>query len=201
MLPVIALVGRPNVGKSTLFNRLTRSRDALVADQPGLTRDRQYGIGKLGNRPYLVVDTGGLTGAEHGLDALTDRQVQLAIGEADWVLFLVDAKAGRAGGDQIIADQLRRTGKPVTLVVNKSEGALPGMAEAEFHDLNLGEGELKSGGHRRGSWARGEDPDQRAAARVAGGRRNPGPSGHRYPDRGGGASQCGQVDPGQPPAG
>ncbi len=138
MLPVIALVGRPNVGKSTLFNRLTRSRDALVADQPGLTRDRQYGIGKLGNRPYLVVDTGGLTGAEHGLDALTDRQVQLAIGEADWVLFLVDAKAGRAGGDQIIADQLRRTGKPVTLVVNKSEGALPGMAEAEFHDLGLG---------------------------------------------------------------
>ncbi len=138
MLPVVALVGRPNVGKSTLFNRLTRSRDALVANQPGLTRDRQYGIGKLGSRPYLVVDTGGLTGAEHGLDALTDRQVELAIGEADWVLFLVDAKAGRAGGDQIIADRLRRTGTPVTLVVNKSEGALPGMAEAEFYDLGLG---------------------------------------------------------------
>jgi GTP-binding protein len=138
VLPVVALVGRPNVGKSTLFNRLTRSRDALVANQPGLTRDRQYGIGKLGNRPYLVVDTGGLTGAEHGLEALTDRQVELAIGEADWVLFLVDAKAGRAGGDQTIADQLRRTGKPVTLVVNKSEGALPGMAEAEFYALGLG---------------------------------------------------------------
>ena len=138
MLPVIALVGRPNVGKSTLFNRLTRSRDALVADQPGMTRDRQYGFGKLGRRPYVVVDTGGLTGATEGIAALTDRQVQRAIQEADHVLFLVDGQSGMTAADEIIAGELRKTGKPITAVVNKSEGAVPGVPEAEFHGLGLG---------------------------------------------------------------
>jgi len=138
MLPVLALVGRPNVGKSTLFNRLTRSRDALVADQPGMTRDRQYGVGKLGNRPYVVVDTGGLTGGTEGIAALTDRQVQLAIQEADQILFLVDGQAGMTAADEIIAGELRKTGKPVTAVVNKSEGTAPALAEAEFHGLGLG---------------------------------------------------------------
>jgi len=138
MLPVIVLVGRPNVGKSTLFNRLTRSRDALVADQPGMTRDRQYGVGKLGNRPYVVVDTGGLTGATEGIAALTDRQVQLAIEEADHILFLVDGQTGMTAADEIIAGELRKTGKPVTAVVNKSEGAAAGLPEAEFHGLGLG---------------------------------------------------------------
>jgi GTP-binding protein len=138
VLPVIALVGRPNVGKSTLFNRLTRSRDALVADQPGLTRDRKYGIGKLGDRPYLVVDTGGLSGEGEGVDVLMEQQVAAAIEEADHVFFLVDAKAGCSGSDEEIAERLRRTGKPVTPVVNKSENLQQEMAEAEFHHLGLG---------------------------------------------------------------
>ena len=120
MLPVIALVGRPNVGKSTLFNRLTRSRDALVADLPGLTRDRQYGIGRIGEFPYVVIDTGGLSGQEEGVDPLMEQQVWQAIDEADHVLFLVDARDGCNARDESIAERLRRTGKPVTLVVNKS---------------------------------------------------------------------------------
>jgi GTP-binding protein len=97
MLPVIALVGRPNVGKSTLFNRLTRSRDALVADQPGLTRDRKYGTGKLGSQPYVVVDTGGISGDQEGIDQLMEQQVRQAIGEADHILFLTDGREGRTG--------------------------------------------------------------------------------------------------------
>ena len=121
MLPVIALVGRPNVGKSTLFNRLTRSRDALVADQPGLTRDRQYGVGQIGSRPYVVVDTGGISGDREGVELLMDRQVRLAIDEADHVFYLVDAREGMAGADEQIAVELRKTGKPVTIVANKSE--------------------------------------------------------------------------------
>jgi GTP-binding protein len=139
MLPVIALVGRPNVCKSTLFNRLTRSRDALVADQPGLTRDRKYGVGRLGPKPYLVVDTGGLSGESEGVDALMAQQVQRAIDEADQVLFLVDAKAGCSAADEQIAERLRRTGKPVTAVVNKSDGRDPDLAASEFHLLGLGE--------------------------------------------------------------
>jgi len=138
MLPVIALVGRPNVGKSTLFNRLTRSRDALVADQPGLTRDRKYGIGRLGDHPYLVVDTGGLSGESEGVDALMEQQVLRAIDEADHVLFLLDAKLGCAGADQQIAARLRRTGKPVTAVVNKIDGEDPDLALSDFHRLGLG---------------------------------------------------------------
>ena len=150
MLPVIALVGRPNVGKSTLFNRLTRSRDALVADQPGLTRDRKYGLGKIGNRPYLVVDTGGLSGEAGGIDGLMEQQVRQAINEADHILFLVDAREGASAGDQAIAEELRRTGKPVTLVVNKSEGLDPGMAGAEFYALGLGDPHTIAAAHGQG---------------------------------------------------
>ena len=139
MLPVIALVGRPNVGKSTLFNRLTRSRDALVADQPGLTRDRQYGIGKMGNSPYLVVDTGGIAADADEIDSLRQQQVKRAIDEADHILFLLDAREGVSAGDEAITEQLRRTGKPITPVVNKSEGLDMAIASAEFYTLGLGE--------------------------------------------------------------
>ncbi|MBZ0072566.1 MAG: ribosome biogenesis GTPase Der [Thiohalobacteraceae bacterium] len=139
MLPVIALVGRPNVGKSTLFNVLTRSRDALVAGTPGLTRDRKYGEGKLGGRPYLVVDTGGLSGDETGIDALMAKQSWLAVEEADVVLFMVDAHAGLTVTDEAIATRLRRAGKSVTLVVNKVDGCNSAVVTAEFHRLGLGE--------------------------------------------------------------
>jgi len=150
MLPVIALVGRPNVGKSTLFNRLTRSRDALVADQPGLTRDRKYGIGRLGARPYVVVDTGGLTGAPQGVEALIERQAARAIEEADHVLLLLDAQEGCTAGDQQIAERLRRTGKPITAVVNKADGHDPDLAAGDFHRLGLGMPIPISAAHGRG---------------------------------------------------
>lgn len=150
MLPVIVIVGRPNVGKSTLFNRLTRSRDALVADQPGLTRDRQYGVGKLGSKPYVVVDTGGIAGESDGVELLMERQVQAAIGEADHLLFMVDAKSGSNAGDLQIAQQLRRTGKPITLVVNKSENLDPDSAGADFHGLGVGRPWPISAAHGRG---------------------------------------------------
>ncbi len=150
MLPVIALVGRPNVGKSTLFNRLTKSRDALVADQPGLTRDRQYGLGKIGDSPYLVVDTGGLSGVADGIDALMERQVLAAIDEADHVFFLVDAREGCNSGDEGIAKRLRLTGKPITLVANKGENLAREMAAADFYALGLGEPLVISAAHGRG---------------------------------------------------
>lgn len=139
MLPVIALVGRPNVGKSTLFNYLTRSRDALVADEPGLTRDRQYGFGKIGSVPYIVVDTGGLSGDTDGLAGLMAEQTMRALAEADHVLFMVDGREGLTASDEQIAARLRRDGPPVTLVVNKAEGADPDLIAAEFHALALGE--------------------------------------------------------------
>jgi GTP-binding protein len=138
VLPVVTLVGRPNVGKSTLFNRLTGTRDALVADFPGLTRDRQYGVGRLGPGRYVVVDTGGLSGESGGVDGLMERQVQRAIAEADHLLLMVDARDGCTGTDQDIAERLRRTGKAVTLVVNKTDHAEPEVAAAEFHRLGLG---------------------------------------------------------------
>ena len=150
MLPVIALVGRPNVGKSTLFNRLTRSRDALVADQPGLTRDRKYGTGKLGKQPYVVVDTGGISGDQVAIDVLMEQQVRQAIGEADHILFLLDAREGCAGGDEMIAQELRRTGKPVTLAVNKSEGMEEDLAASDFYRLGLGEPQAIAAAHGRG---------------------------------------------------
>jgi len=150
MLPVIALVGHPNVGKSTLFNRLTASRDALVADQPGLTRDRQYGLGKLGTFPYLVVDTGGLVGNEQGLEELMAGQAWAAVQEADLVIFLVDAKDGLSSADQSIATRLRRLPIPVRLVVNKAERLDPALATAEFHALGLGQPQAISAAHGQG---------------------------------------------------
>jgi GTPase len=138
MLPVIALVGRPNVGKSTLFNSLTRTRNALVADLPGLTRDRQYGIGQRGPSPYVVVDTGGLTGeSEEGLTGLVARQAWRAIEEADAVLLLVDGRAGLTATDEELAGQLRRSGKPVHLVINKGEHRDPDLLSSDFHALGL----------------------------------------------------------------
>ena len=137
MVPVIALVGRPNVGKSTLFNRLTNSRDALVADIPGLTRDRQYGDGKFGDRRFIVIDTGGIHGGEEGIDSAMVGQSLLAIEEADLVLFLVDARAGRTPGDEYIISHLRRQQKPVMLVVNKTDGVDPEQALTEFYALGI----------------------------------------------------------------
>lgn len=139
MKPVIALVGRPNVGKSTLFNCLTRSRDALVADQPGLTRDRKYGEGRIGDRPYLVVDTGGISGEKEGIDEMMAGQVWLAVEEADVVLFLVDARDGLIPGDDEIASRLRSCKKPVFLVVNKIDGADVSVVVSEFYSLGLGQ--------------------------------------------------------------
>ncbi len=173
MLPVIALVGRPNVGKSTLFNRLTRSRDALVADQPGLTRDRQYGVGRLGSKPYVVVDTGGISGEEEGVELLMGQQVQAAIDEADHILLMLDAKDGCTAGDEQIATQLRRTGKPITVVVNKSENLDKELAGVEFHALGLGQPVPIAAVHGRGvkglinevleAFPAPEEPDQAAA--------------------------------------
>ncbi|MBT8131061.1 MAG: ribosome biogenesis GTPase Der, partial [Gammaproteobacteria bacterium] len=139
MPSVIALVGRPNVGKSTLFNFLTRSRDALVLDRPGLTRDRQYGFGRVGPAPYIVVDTGGLSGDEDGLDGLMARQTQLALEESDIVFFLVDAREGITSADENVATLLRRSGKPVRLLANKAEGLDADMAVADFHSLGMGD--------------------------------------------------------------
>jgi GTP-binding protein len=137
MLPVVALVGRPNVGKSTLFNVLTRTRDALVADMPGLTRDRHYGICRMGEREFVVVDTGGLTGDKEGIGALTARQAQLAIEEADRVVFVVDARDGLLAHDRIVMDALRRQDKPILLVVNKMDGVDANVALAEFSTLGF----------------------------------------------------------------
>lgn len=132
MLPVVALVGRPNVGKSTIFNALTRSRDALVHNLPGLTRDRHYGVCRLGAREFVVVDTGGLTGEKEGIGVLTARQVQLAVDEADRVVFVVDARDGLHAADRNILDALRRSGKPLLLAVNKLDGLDEVAALAEF---------------------------------------------------------------------
>jgi GTP-binding protein len=139
MLPVVALVGRPNVGKSTLFNRLTRSRDALVADYPGLTRDRQYGQAQVEEHPFIVIDTGGIHGDEKGIDALMAEQSLVAIEEADAVLFMVDARAGLTSADIGIADYLRKQNKKVFLAANKVDGIDADSAVAEFYALSLGE--------------------------------------------------------------
>lgn len=150
MLPVIALVGRPNVGKSTFFNFVTRSRDALVADVPGLTRDRQYGFGRVGPRPYVVVDTGGLDGEGDGIMGLMARQTLKAFEEADAAIFLVDGRAGLTSADQTIAAQLRRAGKPLYLAVNKTEGMDAAMVTGEFHALGLGEPHAVAAAHGYG---------------------------------------------------
>ncbi len=138
MLPAVALIGRPNVGKSTLFNQLTRSRDALVADFPGLTRDRRYGFGSHDGHAFLVVDTGGLGDEDGELRSLAARQTEVALEEADAVVFVVDHKDGLTAADERVAEQLRSANKPVTVAVNKSEGLGPELAEAEFHSLGLG---------------------------------------------------------------
>ena len=137
MLPAIALVGRPNVGKSTLFNRLTRSRDALVADFAGLTRDRRYGRGHSGERSFVVIDTGGVAGGEEGIDAATVAQSLLAVEEADAVLLLVDARDGLSAADEYLAGLLRQRQRSFRLVVNKIDGADPDVAAAEFHALGV----------------------------------------------------------------
>jgi len=150
MLPVIALVGRPNVGKSTLFNYLTRSREALVADYPGLTRDRQYGRVKRGHRDCLVVDTGGIVDDKDGIDSFARKQVEVALEEADVVFFLVDARAGLNAADQMIADSLRRRNKPVVLVANKIDGVNAEIATGDFYSLALGEPVPIAASHGRG---------------------------------------------------
>jgi GTP-binding protein len=149
--PVIALVGRPNVGKSTLFNRLTRSRDAIVADVPGVTRDRHYGDGRLGERGFLVIDTGGLEpGTTDGMFSLMARQAEQAIAEADAVVFVVDARSGLAPADRVIGERLRKLKERVWVAVNKSEGMQSDAAVAEFHELGLGVPVAISAAHGEG---------------------------------------------------
>ncbi len=149
--PVIAIVGRPNVGKSTLFNRLTRSRDALVADLPGLTRDRHYGPGRVGERPFLVIDTGGFEPvAKEGIVHEMAKQTRQAIAEADALVFLVDGRQGLTGADQAIADDLRKSGRPLVVAVNKAEGMRYGAVTAEFHELGLGDPVAISSAHGDG---------------------------------------------------
>ncbi len=139
MLPVVAIVGRPNVGKSTLFNTLTQTRDAIVADVPGVTRDRQYGYGRLGPVQYVCIDTGGLVENPSGMDALMRIQTEHAIKEADRLVFIADARAGLTPQDMLFARELRRSGKPVFLAVNKAEGMDAAIAAADFHSLGLGD--------------------------------------------------------------
>ena len=150
MKPVIALVGRPNVGKSTLFNRLTKTRDALVADMPGVTRDRQYGDGKVGDRPYIVIDTGGLSGEDAGIETLMQSQVYQAMKEANIILFLVDGRGGITGHDQTIAQHLRQLGKEIIVLVNKTEGMNEDLVEADFYTLGLGQPYAVSSSHGDG---------------------------------------------------
>ena len=151
MKPVIAIVGRPNVGKSTLFNRLTRSRDALVADFAGLTRDRHYGNGRLGEREFICIDTGGFEPvAKTGILAEMAKQTKQAVVEADLVIFLVDGRLGMAPQDRVIADFLRKTGRSVILAVNKSEGMTRATVAAEFYELGLGEPYAISSAHGDG---------------------------------------------------
>ena len=151
MKPTLVLVGRPNVGKSTLFNRLTRSRDALVADQPGLTRDRHYGHGRMGDKPYLVVDTGGFEPqVKEGIVHEMVRQAEAAIAEADVLLFIVDGRTGLTPQDKVIADRLRRSGRPLHLVVNKAEGMERSIVGAEFYELGCGDPMVISAAHGDG---------------------------------------------------
>jgi GTP-binding protein len=151
MKPVLALVGRPNVGKSTLFNRLTKSRDAIVADFAGLTRDRHYGNGKQGKHEFIVIDTGGFEpDASSGIYKEMARQTQQAVAEADVVIFVVDAREGLSAQDHDIAKYLRRLGKPCVLAANKAEGMTEGAQLAEFFELGLGEVFAVSAAHGQG---------------------------------------------------
>lgn len=178
MKPVIALVGRPNVGKSTLFNRLTKSRDAIVADFAGLTRDRHYGSGKQGKHEYIVIDTGGFEpDAASGIFKEMAKQTQQAVAEADVVIFVVDARAGMSAQDHDIAKYLRRLGKPCVLVANKAEGMKEGAQLVEFFELGLGQVHPVSAAHGQGIRSLVDlalaplhlpDPDLEAAAEDAG---------------------------------
>ena len=179
MLPVIALVGRPNVGKSTLFNVLTGTRDAIVADVPGVTRDRQYGFGRVGPMPYVAIDTGGLVENPTGIETQMRVQTERAIEEADRFIFLADARAGLTHQDQFVARELRRAGKPVFLAVNKAESLDAAVVSAEFHALALGDPFCISATHGQGTdelMARvleglepveAEDPAKSSAIRIA----------------------------------
>jgi GTP-binding protein len=175
MKPTIVLVGRPNVGKSTLFNRLTRTRDALVADLPGLTRDRHYGVGRLGDRTYFVVDTGGLEPvAKEGMLGEMAKQTSAALAEADAVLFIVDGREGLAPQDLRIGEELRRLRVRVWVAVNKAEGLDPAIVTAEFHELALGSPHAISAAHGEGVRAlldevlAGFPPDEAAEPTVGG---------------------------------
>lgn len=150
MIPVIALIGRPNVGKSTLFNQLTRSREALVADLEGLTRDRKYGEGKVGGRPYIVIDTGGITGAEEGIDLPMAQQSMAAAEEADVVLLMLDARAGLTGVDQELVAMLRRQSIDFHVVVNKIDGLNVDAALSEFYTLGVDPLFQMAASHNRG---------------------------------------------------
>ena len=151
MKPTVVIVGRPNVGKSTLFNRLTRSRDALVADMPGLTRDRHYGQGRLGEKPFIVVDTGGFEPVNaEGVFVEMARQAREAIAEADAIIFVVDGRAGLSPQDKRIAQWLREATAPVYLAVNKTEGMRREIVTAEFHELALGDPYAVSAEHGEG---------------------------------------------------
>ena len=150
MLPVVAIVGRPNVGKSTIFNALTRTRDALVADMPGVTRDRQYGISDVGERPVVLIDTGGLVGGAEGIDYLTAKQVHQAIDESQLVLFVVSARDGLTAEDEEISQLLRQHNRPVLLVGNKTDGTDTDVSLAEFEALGMGPALAVAASHRRG---------------------------------------------------
>jgi GTPase len=181
MLPVLALVGRPNVGKSTLFNQLTRSRDALVANLSGLTRDRQYGQGRLEETAFIVIDTGGITGEEEGIDAAMADQSMAAIAEADVVLLLVDGRSGLHPGDEALVTYLRTQGKAFHLVVNKIDGVGEDIAASDFYQLGVEHIHSIAATHNRGvkkliadvlsPWAEQDEPDDEAsnngAIRVA----------------------------------
>lgn len=150
MLPVVSIVGRPNVGKSTIFNALTQTRDALVADMPGVTRDRQYGICRVGANPCVLVDTGGLVSGAEGIDYLTAQQVLQAIEESTLVMFVVSARDGLTSADAEVAETLRRENKPVLLVANKTDGTDTDISLADFASLGFGEPSGIAAAHRRG---------------------------------------------------
>ncbi len=174
MIPVIALIGRPNVGKSTLFNVFTRSRDAIVANEPGLTRDRQYGVGERSDKTFIVVDTGGLSGEKQDLDDLMARQTQLAIEEADEILLIVDARDGLTSGDRLIADLVRKAGKSCHIVINKVDGSNPDQVQADFFALGFEHVHLISAEHRKGTGVLLDKlleshPSQEASEETAGG--------------------------------
>jgi GTPase len=178
MLPVVAIVGRPNVGKSTLFNALTRTRAAIVADVPGVTRDRQYGYARIGSVPCVLIDTGGLIEHPKGLDAQMRLQTERAVAEADRLVLMVDARSGPTAQDQFIARELLRTGKPVVLALNKAEGLDATLVAADFHSLGLGAPVAISAAHSQGMIelieaalsgleAQALEPEESGAIRVA----------------------------------